>query len=154
MATCAHTQCHSSYCNLNMTLIGMHVVYVTDQHAWHACTLQVSSARLATLWSSHSQKKLPVKTLVAGQWQMNYHIRIIISILHAFKYCITGNYQGRKLSQTGKKWPYFAEKLSRNVKTCHRCVRHAQILWENFRGWLQSRDIYKYFLPRKFSAMQ
>ena len=49
-------------------------------------------------------------------------------ILHyKWEYRIAGNFQGRKLSRIGMKWPF--RKLSQNAKTYHRWVRHAQILW-------------------------
>ena len=61
----------------------------------------------------------------------------------------SGKLSRRKLSWISKKWPILRRKLSRNAKTCHRWVWHAQISWRKLSQMaLKSRNSWM-FSPSK-----
>ena len=67
------------------------------------------------------------------------------------KYCITVNFQGRKLSQIRRKWEFLGENFHGLLETKHKWMWYApKFREENFRGWLSNLKIRKSFLPRSF----
>ena len=83
-----------------------------------------------------------------GTWTTTKHV----NCLHTTsKYCIVGNFRGRKLFTSRWKMRFLRRKLSWIACWCRRQkTPRPQFCRENFREWLQSLKICKSFLPLKF----